>query len=470
MDLLSVPVAPPAGPAGAAPAGGSLLSAGDPASPFALLFGAALSLGEFEQQLLAGSQLKAGGSPLARTAAGFAGETPFAAPAPVDAEEDAADEPEPDALGQNAIGLFPPAGGDPLADQRPLPVEGLPGEQAAGKSTWPARTAQDVSGLRPDTAGMKSAQSTSATVPAPVWNLRELAHHLRAALAVSADDARAAKQLAAGDVSAAPRPFQSAFDGAPLDARPAGQAGLASASPLEFPADDGGAPAVEASDQNAPAEAQAGDAAEPPPAAGKPLEQEPLLDLDPAAHGDRMAELDSRATERVQPPTGAAAHEEWSPAPIDEAGQTRMPRLIEQVRQVAGFLAERTDGVIRLGENGWEANLRLYPPDLGRVRVEMSVQPDRTVQAQLIAERPETAQLLDQSLQHLREALTRHGLTVERVTVVVQSAAATGGAESGMNQHASHDGRRQADLTQQRQHNPQRHDGRGRQAFEEALG
>jgi flagellar hook-length control protein FliK len=112
---------------------------------------------------------------------------------------------------------------------------------------------------------------------------------------------------------------------------------------------------------------------------------------------------------------------EWSAQPVqDSTGGSRQPSLIEQVRQISQFIADRSDGVIRLGQNGMDANLKLYPPDLGNVRVELSVQNNHTAQAQFIVERPETAQLLQQHLQSFQDGLSRQGLTVDRVRITVQ--------------------------------------------------
>ncbi|MCL5270408.1 MAG: flagellar hook-length control protein FliK [bacterium] len=121
---------------------------------------------------------------------------------------------------------------------------------------------------------------------------------------------------------------------------------------------------------------------------------------------------------------------EWTARPVETATGSHLPGLIEQVRQAAEFMAERSEGAIRAHDGGVEANLRLYPPDLGGVRVSINVQGDQVTQAVFVAEQPETARLLDQNIREFREALGRHGLTVGRIDVTVAAgpvAAASGG-------------------------------------------
>jgi flagellar hook-length control protein FliK len=134
------------------------------------------------------------------------------------------------------------------------------------------------------------------------------------------------------------------------------------------------------------------------------------------------ARLGSRGDFAPQPATNAGTSLQWSAQPVaDEFGQLRMPRMIEQVRQISEFLAERSEGVIRMGEGGVQANLRLHPAELGSVRVMLSVSNDHTVQTQFIVERAATAQLIQQHAPELQSILASHGLAVEQVRVTVQA-------------------------------------------------
>ncbi len=60
--------------------------------------------------------------------------------------------------------------------------------------------------------------------------------------------------------------------------------------------------------------------------------------------------------------------------------------------------------------------LRLDPPELGSLRVQVTVR-DRSVVAVLEAERPETRQLLGDNLAQLRDALQQQGFGIDRIEV-----------------------------------------------------
>jgi flagellar hook-length control protein FliK len=109
---------------------------------------------------------------------------------------------------------------------------------------------------------------------------------------------------------------------------------------------------------------------------------------------------------------------------------SRAQSILRQIDRVTEMMANRLDGSIRTGQHGVEANLRLDPPDLGGVRIILQVQHDAAFQARFIAERPETAQLIQQHLNRLHETLTRQGLFVERLQVGVQPAAGSGAANA----------------------------------------
>ena len=60
--------------------------------------------------------------------------------------------------------------------------------------------------------------------------------------------------------------------------------------------------------------------------------------------------------------------------------------------------------------------MRLHPPELGELRVQMTLAQGR-VSAEFSATTPSAHALLEQSLTSLRSALETHGLSVERLTV-----------------------------------------------------
>lgn len=114
---------------------------------------------------------------------------------------------------------------------------------------------------------------------------------------------------------------------------------------------------------------------------------------------------------------GQVALPQMDPGP--EALSRTRP-MAEQVREVGRMLAERADGFVRAGGRGLQADLRLQPEELGQVRIKLELVEGRTFRAEFVAERPETAQLLNRHLEQFREAIGRHGLTVEQVRVSVQ--------------------------------------------------
>ncbi len=162
---------------------------------------------------------------------------------------------------------------------------------------------------------------------------------------------------------------------------------------------------------------------------------EPVIELADAALEPAVEMTAKQEAASGTVATAPATTLEWAPEPVRAAGGERMPGLIDQVRQASEWMAERAEGAIRAGERGVEANMRLYPPDLGGVRVEMTVGHDLAVEAKFTVERPETALAIRQQLGQLEQALARQGLVVGKVQVTVApvSAAAQGQAASGEN-------------------------------------
>lgn len=110
-------------------------------------------------------------------------------------------------------------------------------------------------------------------------------------------------------------------------------------------------------------------------------------------------------------------------------------------------------------QRGGMVTLRLQPPELGMVRVELQLR-EGAVQAAFMAERESARSLLQTQIGHLRHALESQGLLVERLNVQAMDAQSnsSGGqfAEQGGNDGRSrgaftqHQGR-QADSDDQRQ-------------------
>jgi len=99
-----------------------------------------------------------------------------------------------------------------------------------------------------------------------------------------------------------------------------------------------------------------------------------------------------------------------------------------------------------INQNGGAVTLRLSPPEMGIVRIEMQIQ-NGTVTAQLHAEHESARSLLSQQLGQLRHALESQGLSVDRLhvqTMGQDTAAQT--ADQGSDQSAQ-DGRSRGQYT-----------------------
>ena len=178
----------------------------------------------------------------------------------------------------------------------------------------------------------------------------------------------------------------------------------------------------------------------------------PIGEMAETAAGQE-ARLDARGDFAPQLGTNASRSIQWSAQPVAaESGGLRMPRMIEQVRQISEFLAERSEGVIRMGEGGVQDNLRLHPAELGGVRVMLSVSTDHTVQTRFIVEQAATAQLIQQHAHELQSILAGHGLSVEQVRVTVQApGAALPGDTSGWSGQTNGQRRNELDAQNQRE-------------------
>lgn len=120
----------------------------------------------------------------------------------------------------------------------------------------------------------------------------------------------------------------------------------------------------------------------------------------------------------VKPALVAAAAPNLT-SPAADASNPTEPRqdvLSSQVLRGLNAMVNQRGGVL---------NMRLEPPELGQLRVQMTIARG-VVTAQFHASTQQAQALLDQSMASLRSALENHGLTVDRLTVTT----------SAPNQHA----------------------------------
>lgn len=70
-------------------------------------------------------------------------------------------------------------------------------------------------------------------------------------------------------------------------------------------------------------------------------------------------------------------------------------------------------------------NLRLYPQELGELRMEIKVEQDN-IKAHIIAQNPQAQEMIDRHLPRLREALEQQGLNLQHVEVTIATHDNTG--------------------------------------------
>ncbi|MCH8333699.1 flagellar hook-length control protein FliK [Candidatus Sumerlaeota bacterium] len=144
-----------------------------------------------------------------------------------------------------------------------------------------------------------------------------------------------------------------------------------------------------------------------------------------------------------------------------------------QVTEIADFLASRVEGAVSVGRSEVQASIRMQPPELGLVRVELKVTSDGTVTTRFIAERAETGELLSQNIKQFTQALERHGLNVGKVQVSVEPKAASETlTRNNPETHGRNEGQPRDQQSRSAQDRPEaRRDGREQfRRWEELLG
>ena len=80
-------------------------------------------------------------------------------------------------------------------------------------------------------------------------------------------------------------------------------------------------------------------------------------------------------------------------------------------------LADRVSNAVRLShQNGRQLRIRLHPPELGALQIEVSVR-DGVLTARLEVQTPSTRQVILENMSLLRDALSQNGMAVERISV-----------------------------------------------------
>ena len=122
-----------------------------------------------------------------------------------------------------------------------------------------------------------------------------------------------------------------------------------------------------------------------------------------AAPDAGTSSFDGHATSRghAAPTSSPSAAE--AEGPIDVAARVRLIQRVSRAFQ-------------QLGASGGIVRMKLAPPELGSIRIEMRVQ-DRQVEARVVAESEAASQLIREHLPELRQRLESQGLRVERLDV-----------------------------------------------------
>ena len=98
---------------------------------------------------------------------------------------------------------------------------------------------------------------------------------------------------------------------------------------------------------------------------------------------------------------------------------------------------------IAMNRGQWQAQIRISPPDLGTVRMDVSVR-QNMLTLRVIADHPEARQMLQSRMGELREALGQHGITVDRIDVEARRTTAGENTSQGQDQQSSRQGSNQS--------------------------
>ncbi|MEM7577020.1 MAG: flagellar hook-length control protein FliK, partial [Planctomycetota bacterium] len=209
-----------------------------------------------------------------------------------------------------------------------------------------------------------------------------------------------------------------------------------------------------------------GESSDAPPSEGEPNRQaaKPEAGNARAANAAVSSTFTPTAPTAADPASNAPQPANQAPGPNAPASAQPTPRsdgpdALNEARLARGLKSA-------LNQQGGTVTLRLTPPEMGTVRIQMQLQGTQ-VTAQFHAETGAARNLLQQQLGQLRTALEGQGLSVDRLGVQSMSAANAGGASSfngnNLNQQNQAFGQNHNDANQ----NP---DGRSRGFFQQSRG
>lgn len=267
-----------------------------------------------------------------------------------------------------------------------------------------------------------AASKVARTEPVETANIPKSSENQRveskSAVQTAVAETKSAKLAAqaVGAVAVESQPAPRVDEGAQVEARRARETRTTPVANPEIK--NGDAPPIATSNSNT--------VAQPPvvltaPAASATTTVAPTLSLESASVGKTTNTSSQRADQRAAPEatTPASASRESGKSPVDTAKATAPPRArTDQQQEVDRVrLVQRVAKAVQTAQDrGAPLRLRLTPPELGVLRIELIVR-DGALSARLEAETPAAKTAILENLSALRERLTAQEIKIERFDV-----------------------------------------------------
>ncbi|MGQ9913445.1 MAG: flagellar hook-length control protein FliK [Thermogutta sp.] len=155
-----------------------------------------------------------------------------------------------------------------------------------------------------------------------------------------------------------------------------------------------------------------------------------------AVTGTANMRTDSGGTADAAQATDSGRAADGSPSNLDAAGRARFVQRVAQAFRAAN-------------ERGGHVRLRLHPPELGSLRVELKIT-DGVMSARMEAESAAARDLLAEHLPVLRQRLADHGIRVERFELDLMGQNGQGPSQQAFQPPADGQGRRHHDMNPSR--------------------
>jgi flagellar hook-length control protein FliK len=114
------------------------------------------------------------------------------------------------------------------------------------------------------------------------------------------------------------------------------------------------------------------------------------------------------------------------PGGPDSSEAVPQERIVEHMVRVARA---------SVGRGQWQVQIRLSPPELGRIRLDVDVRQD-VMNMRVVADTAEARELISSRVGQLRESLQQHGITVDRVEVEPRRVSTSSGPQSDVDDGA----------------------------------